>query len=133
MAKLVLVNTPKPHKIFNHQIYTHPTRLVLLPYLVIKKYEKGTNQVQINLNVGTSSQNNCRYKKVSMQVHFFLRALKKPTSVGFIVNWHPVGESNPCCRDENPVSQASRRTGQDKLCIIWNHQRLSNHIILIFS
>ena len=30
--------------------------------------------------------------------------IKKPTNVGFLERWYPVGESNPCCRDENPVS-----------------------------
>ena len=26
--------------------------------------------------------------------------------------WRPLGESNPCCRDENPVSWATRRWGR---------------------
>ncbi len=39
-----------------------------------------------------------------MKYESFIRGYKKSPAVTSEANWRPQGDSNPCCRDENPVS-----------------------------
>ena len=72
-------------------------RELLVSRSVVKAFN--VKQLNINKNLFILSKKVC-----SNDIYFSKICNKKALIKGFLRNWHPVGESNPCCRDENPVS-----------------------------
>ncbi len=44
------------------------------------------------------------FSKIDILIYHVVSKQLKETIVTYCINWRPQGDSNPCCRDENPVS-----------------------------
>ena len=72
-----------------------------------KKHE-GHSQVRINAKEThifiKMTLNNCNITKMDLHRKTSERARKRPVIKTGLCRWYAVRDSNPCCRDENPVS-----------------------------